>query len=247
MIRLCSGLSNRRGAAMLVALCLGAVLLALSASLLAAAAQSGVSGERSLEREQAYQLALSFSRRLDADLCGEQPGNIASFLHDTFLGDAYADDTPYTFTAANTEPSDPYGQISVTLQRRRLPLLEQTWAAEEDLSVKALIQQMDAFEASAADSADYLVAVTVTARTETAEFSYTQQYIRCVEYPVVYTVEGQTCRRRPGTLQFDCDAGTAGTLDLTDAAPSDRGAITARCDPDQAANGRFENLAQRGL
>lgn len=247
MTRLRNCLGNRRGTAMLVALCLGAIVLALSASLLTAAAQAGAAEGTPLAREQAYQLALSFSRRLDAELCGTPSGSFATFIQNTFLGDAYADDTPYSFTAANSGPSDPYGQITVTLQRGYLPPAEQTWPPDAAMTPQALARQLDAFEAAAADSADWLVSVTVTARTETAEFSYTQTYVHRTPYPVVYTVDGRTCRRRPGTLQFDCEDGAAEMLDLSETDPAERGAVTACCDPaGPSEGGRFENLAERG-
>lgn len=240
---------GRRGASMLMVLCLGAVLLALCASLLTAAAQLSAPAGQLLAGEQARQLALTFSRQLDAELCEVPDSPLAQFLTGTFLGEGYADDTPYRFTAGS--PQDPYGALTVTLQRSPAVGAAAVWSPADGLSAGELTARMDEFQAAAADGADYRIAVTVTASWAGAEFSYTQWYLRRGEFPVLYTLEGAVYRRQPGTLRFyRADrTETEGEPDLvlSGDGPEVRGEITARYDPaGPRAGSRYENLVERG-
>ena len=245
-------LRSQSGAAMIVALCLGAVLMALSAALLYAASQLGASAARLLPQEQAYQLARTFSDRLDADLCAAEPTSVQTFLSESFLQDQYADGLDYAFTAADTAPQDDYGQLRVTLRRQLIAAEnERSWYPEEGYTAETLTNQMDTFQHPASDFADYRIDVTVTAVTGDAEFSYTQRYERQAGFRVIYTLGGQDYYRQAETLQFYplTDPELAGPAALTleeDDLPG-LGRITARYDLEHpVGESRYRNLIERG-
>ena len=188
--------------------------------------------------------------RLDADLCAGTPTGIAEFLTTRFLQSPYADDTAYTFTAEPGDAADPYGQLSVTLQRHRLARGAQAaWDLGAGLSAGELAAQMDAFEHTAAELADYEITVTVNAAVSGAAFSYTQRYERRVVCRVAYTVAGQVYCRRAGTLEFYplSDPQMQGPPALTAQTLPDRGQVEANGEPSAAAaDSRYVNLEKGG-
>ena len=138
----------------------------------------------------------------------------------------------------------------MTLQRRRLARGAQAaWDLGAGLSAGELAAQMDAFEHTAAELADYEITVTVNAAVSGAAFSYTQRYERRVVCRVAYTVAGQAYGRRAGTLEFYplSDPQMLGPPALTAQTLPDRGQVEANGEPSAAAaDSRYVNLEKGG-
>lgn len=167
---------EQSGVSLAIVLCMGALLVVLSAALVQESGSLGASSGREISREQAYQLAVSFSDRLKESLCTApgQEDSLGAFLDGHFLTPEY-EAQPLTLSCGR-DTDDAYGQITLTLQKQALPMTR----------TLPLSPGGDPAMPEDARVADYLVEVTVTATLPQASVSYTESYHRWVDCSVVY-------------------------------------------------------------
>lgn len=189
---------RQRGFSMVIVLCIGALLVTLAAVLVRESGTLNSVTEQNLAREQAFQLAVSFSRRLEENLCADtrSEDGLGTFLDRHFLTEEY-DETLLTLPCGDETDAD-YGRITLTLQKHALPLTKDI-AAPASGEEQALAGELAAGEQARA--ADYRVDVTVTVSLEEATVSYTERYHRWVTGRMIYEYQGQRYRYL-GELQF---------------------------------------------
>lgn len=212
--KLGKALQNQQGVALMLVLCISAVLLSLTAALLFAASQLTASANRQLLQEQCYRLARTFSQQLEAELVtpADNPaaGTLQGYLKDTLLNEAYSnrysDGRAYSYKMKQQTPDD-YGDITVTLEKateNRESINEIYQTSNQDTLLKRIIS-MD----SQPDRRDYTLKVTVTVTLEDVTYAYTQSYQREARYGLRCTVGGVVCEwdKNQSELGFNISGG----------------------------------------
>ena len=220
MYRRCKqALQNQSGVAMIAVLCMGMLLIALSAAMMYGASLLTASANKLLPEEDAYQLALSFSRRLEteittADAAGDTTG-IQAFLNDFLTpvenGGLYAEDTAYHFVTGNPADADEYGKISLDITKQDAEKKEEDDEEHKDQSdsKEEYIYTVPTYQGDTTDDTtwnnfvegalkpnsenrwwDYELKVTVTATVGTTSYSITQTYERSAQYEITYLCSG---------------------------------------------------------
>ena len=222
---------DQAGVSLAIVLCIGALLVTLSAVLVRSGSNLTDSARRTIEQERAYQLAVSFSDQLKASLCTDsaRQDSLGAFLDQHFLTPEYGAE-PLTLDCAE-QTAEEYGQISLTLEKQQLPMTR-TFQLSRDGWEPALPSP------EGARVADYLVQVTVTATLPEASFSYTESYHRWVDCTDVYAYEGASYRYA-GNLTFQPAEGAGADLVL-----SGEQALVCRFEPKQAADTGYTSVAE---
>ena len=195
-------LQKQDGIAILIVLCLGALLLALAAALGYAASVLTANANSQLREQEAYQLAVSFSDVLEGEL-QDEGSDFAKFINGTYMfSEAYginiytqeSGKTVLTTDNAN-QLQDGADKLTVTLQRR-------PGEKAEDLAMDVLYSDMTDLknQLNTLHAADYKIEdlqldITVTAEKSGAAYAYTVTYDRSAHYSGVYfTIDSQTAR-----------------------------------------------------
>lgn len=202
---------RQQGFSMVIVLCIGALLVTLAAVLVRESGTLNTVTRRNLAREQAFQLAVSFSRRLEETLCADThpEDSLGEFLDRHFLTEEY-DETPLTLSCGEETDAD-YGRITLTLQKQALPLTKSIPApapGEEQALARTLA------EGEQARAADYRVDVTVTVALDEATVSYTERYHRWVTGTMIYEYQGQRYRYL-GDMRFQPEQEELPPLELS--------------------------------
>lgn len=226
---------DQQGISLAIVLCVGALLVTLSALLVRQSSGAAGNLSREVAREQAYQLAVSFSDRLKDSLCGARAGEdgLAAFLNQHFLTAEY-DAQPLTLTSG-TETDAAYGEITLTLEKQALPMTR-TVPTGQASELEVILTGWDNTQV-----ADYLVKVTVTATLPTTAFSYTESYHRWVDCSAVYEYQGQRYSYTGGRT-FRSEDPALPALILPKA--SQIGQMTCRFVPDPAGKIRYTSVAE---
>ena len=175
-------LQKQDGIAILIVLCLGALLLALAATLGYAASVLTANANSQLREQEAYQLAVSFSEVLEGELQKED-SDFAKFINERYMiSEAYGTNI-YTQESGKTLlTTDNANQLkggadtlTVTLQRR-------PGEKAEDLAMDVLYNDMTDLknQLTTLHAADYKIEdlqldITVTAEKSGAAYAYTDR------------------------------------------------------------------------
>lgn len=204
-------LQKQDGIAILIVLCLGALLLALAAALGYAASVLTANANSQLREQEAYQLAVSFSEVLEGELQNEG-SDFAKFINGTYMfSEAYGINI-YTQESGKTVlTTDNANQLqggadtlTVTLQRRPGEKAEDlamdvTYSGMEDLK-----NQLNTLHAADYKIEDLQLDITVTAEKSGAAYAYTVTYDRSAHYSGVYF----TIDEKPARYDWEKDTTT---------------------------------------
>ena len=195
-------LQKQDGIAILIVLCLGALLLALAAALGYAASVLTANANSQLREQEAYQLAVSFSEVLEGELQNEG-SEFAKFINGTYMvSEAYGTNI-YTQESGKTVlTTDNANQLqggadtlTVTLQRRPGEKAEDLAMDVQYSGMEDLKNQLTTLHAADYKIEDLQLDITVTAEKSGAAYAYTVTYDRSAHYDDVYfTIDGSTAR-----------------------------------------------------
>lgn len=195
-------LQKQDGIAILIVLCLGALLLALAAALGYAASVLTANANSQLREQEAYQLAVSFSDVLQGELQDDTSG-FAAFVNGTYMiSEAYGTNI-YTQesgkTVLTTDDADKLqggaDTLTVTLQRRPGEKAEDLTMDVPYTDMGDLKNQLNTLTAADHKIEDLQLDITVTAEKSGAAYAYTVTYDRSAHYDDVYfTIDGKTAR-----------------------------------------------------
>lgn len=193
-------LQKQDGIAILIVLCLGALLLALAAALGYAASVLTANANSQLREQEAYQLAVSFSDVLEGELQNEG-SKFAEFINGTYMiSEAYGTNI-YTQESGKTllttdnanQLQDGADKLTVTLQRRPGEKAEDMTMDVQYSDIADLKNQLSTLNAEDYKIEDLQLDVTVMAKKSGAAYAYTVTYDRSAHYNVVYfTIDGET-------------------------------------------------------
>ena len=195
-------LQKQDGIAILIVLCLGALLLALAAALGYAASVLSANANSQLREQEAYQLAVSFSDVLQGEL-QDETSEFAGFINRTYMiSEAYGtniytqesgktvlttDDTKKLQGGADT--------LTVTLQRRPGEKAEDLTMDVPYRDMEDLKNQLNTLTAADHKIEDLQLDITVTAEKSGAAYAYTVTYDRSAHYDNVYfTIDEKPAR-----------------------------------------------------
>ena len=195
-------LQKQDGIAILIVLCLGALLLALAAALGYAASVLTANANSQLREQEAYQLAVSFSDVLEGELQNKD-SDFAKFINGTYMvSEAYGINI-YTQESGKTVlTTDNANQLqggadtlTITLQRRPGEKAEDLAMDVPYDNMEDLKNQLTTLHAPDYKIEDLQLDITVTAEKSGAAYAYTVTYDRSAHYSGVYfTIDGQTAR-----------------------------------------------------
>ena len=195
-------LQKQDGIAILIVLCLGALLLALAAALGYAASVLTANANSQLREQEAYQLAVSFSEVLEGEL-QDEGSDFAKFINGTYMvSEAYginiytqeSGKTVLTTNNAN-QLQDGADKLTVTLQRRPGEKAEDLAMDVRYSDMTDLRNQLTTLHAADYKIEDLQLDITVTAEKSGAAYAYTVTYDRSAHYDRIYfTIDGQTAR-----------------------------------------------------
>ena len=195
-------LQKQDGIAILIVLCLGALLLALAAALGYAASVLTANANSQLREQEAYQLAVSFSDVLEGELQNEG-SDFARFINGTYMvSEAYGTNI-YTQESGKTVlTTDNANQLqggadtlTITLQRRPGEKAEDLAMDVPYGNMEDLKNQLTTLHAADYKIEDLQLDITVTAEKSGAAYAYTVTYDRSAHYDKLYfTIDGQTAR-----------------------------------------------------
>lgn len=173
-------LHENSGMAMILVLCIGALLVALSAAMVYAASMLTASANRQLLEQNAYELANSFADVLERQLKDETSG-FYKFVNGNsgteFRGANFVADKNYSFVAENlTEGAE---TITITLRKH---------AIEED-EIEEI--ETDGGYVEKKEAVAYMFDVTVMAEYQGAQAKVSRTYQHQATYPVYYTYNGK--------------------------------------------------------
>lgn len=221
--------SAQGGFAIIMVLCIGALFVALATALMFAASMLVAGANRQLQEQQVYNLAASFSQRLDEELTAYsnlddpdkrlKPGYpfaayADEFLHDTVYRNVTGPQS-YQVTGAPDIVAD---DIIITLTRQE-DNDEITQGVVLEYNDEAdLLKQVEYYEDENALVPDYRLRVAVTATMGEHSFTYTQNYDCKAHYNTIYyTFEGSNAHYtwQRGTTTFTTAHGE--TVEITGA------------------------------
>ena len=195
-------LQKQDGIAILIVLCLGALLLALAAALGYAASVLTANANSQLREQEAYQLAVSFSDVLEGEL-QKEGSDFARFINGTYMvSEAYGINI-YTQESGKTVlTTDNANQLqggadtlTVTLQRRPGEKAEDLAMDVSYSGMEDLKNQLTILHAADYKIEDLQLDITVTAEKSGAAYAYTVTYDRSAHYDKLYfTIDEKTAR-----------------------------------------------------
>ena len=195
-------LQKQDGIAILIVLCLGALLLALAAALGYAASVLTANANSQLREQEAYQLAVSFSDVLEGELQNEG-SDFAKFINGTYMvSEAYGTNI-YTQESGKTVlTTDNANQLQGGADTLTITLQRRPGEKAEDLAMDVLYSNMEDLknQLTTLHAEDYKIEdlqldITVTAEKNGAAYAYTVTYDRSAHYDEMYfTIDGQTAR-----------------------------------------------------
>lgn len=202
-------LQNERGVSLVIVLCIGALLIALSAAMMYGASLLTASANHQIQQEDVYQLAKTFGDQIEAQLTKEpldlleknnnRSTTFAEFLQNSFLTSSYGPDADYTFLATNQQNDPDFGTIRLILRKEQMePEAMESLTGDGDTVVQNIPNTFGNTNVSenselkgkvySKTKKDYLIVVTIEAEREGKKFRYTQYYVRNLECPVKYTI-----------------------------------------------------------
>lgn len=197
-------LQKQDGIAILIVLCLGALLLALAAALGYAASVLTANANSQLREQEAYQLAVSFSEVLEREL-QDKDSDFAKFINGTYMvSEAYginiytqeSGKTVLTTNNAN-QLQDGADKLTVTLQRRPGEKAEDLAmdVPYNNNNMEDLKNQLTTLHAADYKIEDLQLDITVTAEKSGAAYAYTVTYDRSAHYDRIYfTIDEKPAR-----------------------------------------------------
>lgn len=195
-------LQKQDGIAILIVLCLGALLLALAAALGYAASVLTANANSQLREQEAYQLAVSFSDVLEREL-QDKDSDFAKFINGTYMfSEAYginiytqeSGKTVLTTNNAN-QLQDGADTLTITLQRRPGEKAEDLAMDVSYSGMEDLKNQLTTLHAEDYKIEDLQLDITVTAEKSGAAYAYTVTYDRSAHYSGVYfTIDEKPAR-----------------------------------------------------
>lgn len=215
-------LQKQDGIAILIVLCLGALLLALAAALGYAASVLTANANSQLREQEAYQLAVSFSDVLEGELQNEG-SEFAKFINGTYMvlesygtniytqesgktvleikggnkNDANENDANENDANENDANKLQGGAdtLTITLQRRPGEKAEDLAMDVPYIDMTDLKNQLNTLKAPDYKIEDLQLDITVTAEKSGAAYAYTVTYDRSAHYDEMYfTIDSQTVR-----------------------------------------------------
>ena len=195
-------LQKQDGIAILIVLCLGALLLALAAALGYAASVLTANANSQLREQEAYQLAVSFSEVLEREL-QDEGSDFAKFINGTYMvSEAYGTNI-YTQESGKTVlTTDNANQLQGGADKLTVTLQRRPGEKAEDLAMDVTYSDMTDLknQLTTLHAADYKIEdlqldITVTAEKSGAAYAYTVTYDRSAHYSGVYfTIDEKTAR-----------------------------------------------------
>ena len=195
-------LQKQDGIAILIVLCLGALLLALAAALGYAASVLTANANSQLREQEAYQLAVSFSDVLEGELQNKD-SDFAKFINGTYMvseaygTNIYTQESGKTVLTTNNANQLQGGAdtLTITLQRRPGEKAEDLAMDVTYSDMTDLKNQLNTLHAADYKIEDLQLDITVTAEKSGAAYAYTVTYDRSAHYDGVYfTIDGSTAR-----------------------------------------------------
>lgn len=195
-------LQKQDGIAILIVLCLGALLLALAAALGYAASVLTANANSQLREQEAYQLAVSFSEVLEGQL-QDKNSDFAKFINGTYMVseaygiNIYTQESGKTVLTTNNANQLQGGAdtLTITLQRRPGEKAEDLAMDVTYSDMTDLKNQLTTLHAEDYKIEDLQLDITVTAEKSGAAYAYTVTYDRSAHYDKLYfTIDGQTAR-----------------------------------------------------
>ena len=195
-------LQKQDGIAILIVLCLGALLLALAATLGYAASVLTANANSQLREQEAYQLAVGFSEVLEGELQNKD-SDFAKFINERYMiSEAYGTNI-YTQESGKTVlTTDNANQLQGGAEELTVTLQRRPGEKAEDLAMDVLYKDMTDLknQLTTLHAEDYKIEdlqldITVTAEKSGAAYAYTVTYDRSAHYDKLYfTIDGQTAR-----------------------------------------------------
>ena len=195
-------LQKQDGIAILIVLCLGALLLALAAALGYAASVLTANANSQLREQEAYQLAVSFSDVLEGELQNKD-SDFAKFINGTYMvSEAYGTNI-YTQESGKTVlTTDNANQLQGGADTLTITLQRRPGEKAEDLAMDVLYSNMEDLknQLTTLHAADYKIEdlqldITVTAEKNGAAYAYTVTYDRSAHYDKLYfTIDEKPAR-----------------------------------------------------
>ena len=219
-----AGAGPKQGAALVIVICIAALLMSFALSMLYTASLLSSRANRRLEQEDSYQLAQSFARVIDHELTGKDyknPGD-ADVPPDSFYKYAcdflngrygeydpdYPDQTIFHYTGASAGAEDQYGSIRVRMFKEANQEQDDEMSGTQTLG-DSYNQDIMNILSNKIHRFDFTVEV--TAEKNGVSYSCGTEYRQMVTYDVAFT-DGNgasiVCRRDTGELFYNSVDGT---------------------------------------
>ena len=186
-------LRGEQGLSMILALCIGALFVALSAALVYAASVLTANANRQLLEQEAYQLATSFSDVLEGEL-NKKDSSFAKFVNEQFMfSQSYGKDIydlesqpkEFAWKPKGSQPDGGAEAITVTLRRRPgdgADKLNQTANSTSVTDLLNLLNTLEGEDRKGMEIVDLQLDITVTVTKNGESFAFTRTYDRTVKY-----------------------------------------------------------------